>query len=1049
MSIATATTGTTNRWEAYLRWNRGLADTVYGPHAAGLPAYLDLEEAVLQAAAVAAGTGADDPRTALLEAVRPTLNVPSHQGGLFGDHVARLRRWRPATGEPPPVIGLLAVLCLAAEEMRESDGLAANNYYDRLMPLLGVTSEADKKRVIRSYRKISFDLWESLNGWLESLHGERGLPTAYAYAHAHIGRPLSQALIRAADRAKLDEFFSDLGLEQRSRLSPADMEPLLTAWINRTPSPASHQIQALWKRPGARERIVDITCQLLETWQPPPGLERRADSVVRAAGRLWTLRLLALMRSFPSPALELNVVGPDVQGQRVARLMDATDGADLGVDLALDDLPDGRWRLAEPDELESRSLAEGAIRLIFASGAVLDRRPRRVVPLKRDDLLQAFVEVERLGLGEDGMILCTAPLAAIVQDGLSKIARPGFRRVDPSPPGCPPDWALFTHIQVLAPLFSTSPTSGATWPLDLNVLQPLATSQLIIQGGLQLPGRVRRWSSRAAPEVRAAGEDIDGMRVTVDRVGTFQDVSRVLEQDSDEPFLLVDLQRLSLSDGDYEITAVEMSKTSKPRTLNTTRLRLRSGSNPNPAPRDQAPLARPLDPGTLGVMSACPWNGAALVVRGAQVSAIPNGNVDLERADVSVPDWWHRRRDPSEAAARHDDARTRVSLAKAATSDCFRTGAHVLQLPTYYGKATTAAIEGVCMHCGLVKRFPGSYYRLRTWGGPGRRAPAAPPTFRLSDLAPVLADAAVTPDIALDALTHDIAGPAAWLEQLALQVEPSQMFVDRFIRSLDLLAHIEVRRDEKSFLPVAWEAPPPMLVELALGGYALSGQRSRRIEDAVLAAASRVGARVERTPQSIAAPDRIVVSAASRLDTGSIAEATTNTAGVEVGVVGGAARRLAALLPPLAAVIDSLPRQAMVGARSIKRWSADVARWRSVGDASSPGAYQMLSPRPAYCIRDRHDVENGTMRRVDVRLAKHAAALAEGERMAGYDEETRTLYLPLGADLPGLYGRAAVLCSGLLPSEDERQRVTRYHEVPREIAEHLAALLGARPEGVR
>ena len=96
-----------------------------------------------------------------------------------------------------------------------------------------------------------------------------------------------------------------------------------------------------------------------------------------------------------------------------------------------------------------------------------------------------------------------------------------------------------------------------------------------------------------------------------------------------------------------------------------------------------------------------------------------------------------------------------------------------------------------------------------------------------------------------------------------------------------------------------------------------------------------------------------------------------------------------------------------------------------------------------------HDVENGTMRRVDVRLAKHAAALAEGERMAGYDDTTRTLYLPLGADLPGLYGRAAVLCSGLLPSEDERQRVTRYHDVPQEIAEHLAALLAGRPEGVR
>ena len=86
------------------------------------------------------------------------------------------------------------------------------------------------------------------------------------------------------------------------------------------------------------------------------------------------------------------------------------------------------------------------------------------------------------------------------------------------------------------------------------------------------------------------------------------------------------------------------------------------------------------------------------------------------------------------------------------------------------------------------------------------------------------------------------------------------------------------------------------------------------------------------------------------------------------------------------------------------------------------------------------------MRRADVRLAKHAAALAEGKRMVGYDGETQTLYVPLGADLPGLYGRSAVLCSGLLPLEDERQRVTRYHAVPRDIAEHIAALLGAPSE---
>lgn len=1029
-----------DRWDTYLQWNAALARIVYGPHVAGLPVYLDPEEEVLCAAAEAIGVTADEPRSALLEALRPTLNASSHQAGMFGGHLVRLRRWKPESGDPPPIIGLLAVLCVAAEDMRESDGFAANNYYDRLMPLLGVSSDSDKKRVVSSYRKISFDLWESLNGWLENVHGEQGLPTAYAYAHVHIGRPLSQALIRAADRAKLDEFFADLGLEQRSRLSPEDIEPLLTAWINRNPSPASQQIQAMWKRAGARERIAEIASQLLEAWEPPPGVKRRGDAIPRAGGRQSTLRLLALLRNFPAPTLELNLIGPDVSGERVARLIDATDGADLGVDLALDSLPDGRWRLAEADELDSRSLAEGAITLGFASGTTLDRRPRRVVPLKKDDLLQAFVEVERLALGEDGMILCTAPLATLVEEALGKVARPGFRRVAPTPPGCPPDWALFTHIQVLVPLFSTSPAAGVGWPLDLNVLQPLATSQLVVQGGLQLPGRVRRWSSRAAPEIRAAGEDIGGLRLTIDRVGAFQEATRVLDQSSGEPFVLVDLRETGLSDGDYEIAVTSAGIGSRPRLLNTARLRLRSGTTVNPTPRGEPPLARAAGAESHGVLFASPWDGESACVRGAAVSP-PGADIVLRRAGLAVPGWWQRRQEQSKGVEPSGDTRQRLSLSKAGPEDCFQTGAHVLQLPTYYGTATTKTVEGFCKHCGLVKRFPGSYYKLLRRSSQPKQQTATPPTFHLASLPSVLPDPGVTPDIALDALTHDLTGPASWLEQVALQVEPSQLFVDRFVRSLDLLAHIEVRRDVKTLAPVAWEVVPPTLVELPSIGFVLCGRRSRRIEHAVLEAAAGAGVAVERTSQGVAAPDRILVSTTSRSVAQSIAELASTATSLDIAVINDSALQIAATLPSLSTVVESLPRQAMVAARSIKRWSTDVARWRPVGDASVPGAYQLLSPTPVYCLRDHGDIENGTLRRVDFRLAKYAAALAEEARTIGYDEETHTLYVPLGADLPGLYGRAAVLCSGLLPFEDERQRVTRYHAVPRDIAEHIAALL--------
>src|SRR5207247_1550049 len=112
---------------------------------------------VLQRVSAVAGAQDEIPRDGLTQAVRATLNPPDHVAGIFGGHLARLRTWNVDSAEPPPVIALLGVLCLAAEDMREGDGFAANNYYDRLMPLLGVASP-DKNRVINAYRRCSSEL---------------------------------------------------------------------------------------------------------------------------------------------------------------------------------------------------------------------------------------------------------------------------------------------------------------------------------------------------------------------------------------------------------------------------------------------------------------------------------------------------------------------------------------------------------------------------------------------------------------------------------------------------------------------------------------------------------------------------------------------------------------------------------------------------------------------------------------------------------------------------------------------------------------------------
>ena len=92
-------------------------------------------------------------------------------------------------------------------------------------------------------------------------------------------------------------------------------------------------------------------------------------------------------------------------------------------------------------------------------------------------------------------------------------------------------------------------------------------------------------------------------------------------------------------------------------------------------------------------------------------------------------------------------------------------------------------------------------------------------------------------------------------------------------------------------------------------------------------------------------------------------------------------------------------------------------------------------------MRDPADIDRGSMRPGDARLVKYWDALENSSSLVGYDPPSATLYAPLGAELPLLYSRAAVLASGLLPSVDERQRVVRYSSVEPQVAGRLIELL--------
>lgn len=982
-------------WERYLHLGTAIAEVLYGESADGSPVYLDVEDAILAAILTEAGEArpAGQDRECFLEIVRNVMNPVGHSAGIFGRIVTQQRlhdgRVKTGTGDPlapPPSLGLLAVLTVAAEDMAGGEGIGKNNYYDRLLPLLDV-APFHREKVANQYRDVAVELWGALNRWLERLDGRRGLPTAYASGHKFIGLPLSQALVRQSDREWLHQVFLDLGLPPRARMAPSDLEPLLKESIDT----ASANLRRLWRQLPARERIVEIAAGELEQWEPTASELLESDGT--ASGYRATVRLVALLSTFPSLRLGLNILGPVVPDMSTSLEIEGLDER-----VTIDEAPSGGWRLAEPDRIEPASLTDRTLELLDPATQVCFRRnPRAVVPLAKDELAQAYVEVERFSLGADGMVMCANRLHDEVAEALELVARPGFKTYEPGQVhGAAPGWYVLTGVHVLALLPALRPSTSNRWSDELQALSALSSSQLVFTGGLRLPGRLRRWLSSVPPELTAIGAEVGKMNLSL----TDEENNVVYSEMVNGATLIANLSPLGLPDGTYEVS-LEARSRGKP-SVSKVRLRLRSPDSPAPPTQGVEPLMRDLaSPFSVSLSASRDVDSGA---RGAiSPKAATNSQVVAERHS---PAWVGGRAGVARPIA--TDGPGRLFLPELGQPGCFTTGAHVLQYPTFHGRATSKWVVGRCKHCGLVRRSPA------TASGATKNAQGAafaPVSFERPVLPPI-AERHIDEDEAFAALCTLRAGPAGWLEQVALQVEPSGLFVDVFLRGLEALGHIEVERGARNLSPATFEVVEPTVCRAVDGSLFLTGRRSPRLVAAIGKATAELGGALKNWPQPTGpAVLQILGVAANELSHAMAASGFTLLDGAD------AARRMAAALPSLSGLFSELPTQPVPAFQSARRWDHTVARWVPARDVSSPGAYQLHGMTMSYLLRAPEDVENGTVRRADARTVKHLAGLWAGTPLVGYEPDQRLLYVPRGADLPGLYGRAAVLCSGRLPRE--------------------------------
>lgn len=998
-----ASTGAT--WGEYERWNAALATVSEQRGAGGQPLYLELDDEAVQLAGKLTGLQPENPKQRLISVVSDTLDIGPASPPL-ATHARHLQAWKPGHGDVPPCLAFLYVCSAAAADMRASDGLSSANYYGRLGRLLALDVDGQHE-LERGYRKHAEAMWAALNSWLEHHEGEKGLPTAFALRHRYAGLPMSQALVRRGDRSRLHRFFAIYGLPPRGDISGPDLLPMLDDWITTYPPPVSAFLRELWEQGEARERIAAVVSLELSEWDGTtdlPPSEVAETGSVRVVGRLqrFPTRRLVLDLSLrlggaPDEAV-VDVVGEDGNPALSIPFRRAGDGS-----LTID----GNF------PLDPTTLVSGFVRL-SAGGATVERKPRLLVPMRFEDLLQAFVETERLQLGESSMVLAPAARRSEVEAALQACAAPGWQ-VAPDIPGLPEEWVLFTSVEV----YSSLNRDDHRWA-ELDALVPHGATQLSLAGGLRLPTKLRKWSTLRPPEVRAVVPNGQPAELVVAPASGGGQEHR---WSSDSGVLAVPLAEAELPDGDY---IARLRVAGKRDALAESTIRLRSADTPNRiAPRPDLGYGH----GPRGAFSASeggPVRGVAGAGAAAQLDTprrLPPAHLETlavrrVHRKVTVPE-------------------RPLVLGVIPEDSCILTGAHRIHLPPALGPARRGWVIGTCNTCGLKRRFPATARQARKKTAPASNRLRRP--IRLTHLRPASFAEGVDWQLGFDALCHLGRGTSAALERVAMQVEPSRLFVDAFTRTLEVLGYIDVARNAQTWRPEAWQVPPPALVSLGGDRWFLTGWRSAQLISALSETASRHGASLEVEPQPDAPAGIFLRGADPDLAQQICQEAEMALPAQRIFVAPEAPLQLAAATPAVASLVADLLRTTLGDVRKVACWDPETARWEDVATPGS-GFLRVEGAVSTYCIRTSDDVRDGVIRPLPVHLLKHVAGALHRRPLVAWEAESMSLSVPKGCDLPGLLGRAAALSSGRPPQV--AGDVLVYRDVPAEVAGEIFRSLG-------
>lgn len=976
----------------YREVNEVLNEVIFSGRFESRPVFMVLDPVALASAADRLGKREVDVEAFICKEVGGSL---SRTGDPYSRHATQLKFWhKDGMATKPPFTALLFCLSHAAELMASDGQHSQGNYYVRLSELTGLTRDQLSLHGIETEK-----FWHWLARWLASTHYRFGRPTARPINHfKYVSIAISQAIIRAGDRACFHDMFERYGFAGGYNVTEAEIERYIDSWIRS--SAANKRLRQAWADPKLRPRICEIAIAEMEDWSESSNTSNDSDRE-----QLATLALaLSLVPGFSDRVAVLSLGLHGEQGS-VQYMSDRR-----GCQLILDNDVFGSFATLSP--LASVSLPEvllkGAEYVAVEQNRTFRWRYKAVIPFVRAETGPFWIETNKTAIGPPHVVLVRDRdrVRSAVETLLSELAMTGFTVATSAElPGIPPGWVLYENIR-----FERMPTELPD--NDLRSLVPVSrTAGLQSIGGMRLSRNV--WHRHAPPVLRFDGNKGPTRIELLEGIDTDGRVLTKIENERETCELSV-LGCVPES-GDMVALAYEAGKES-----GYFGFLCRTARRPKPLEMDSL----------IGLQYTSPLLAVprAELVDGDRSENWSNAQVELPSAVLDSFSVLETGGEEEGGFANLPvNFSSIVHRRKASTAEefesmsCGERGGHlwVCETPPPRAKPSTP-LEQTCKDCRLSILTENRGKSPKATKEKQRDlVPRAPRT-----LEPV---EQVNHDLLLDALCF--LGEGSWGSFEALLSanvsEPWQVYT--IARSLEALGYIDLARRPGAGRIVRWSINAPTLYLSSFGRAYMRGFRNAKMMDEtrellVECGAHDISEALEGQPLNIAF-DCVETDLAARL-----VHSTKDPHGRSIALVLDPPRAFARRIASLGSNEGMLVPLSVADNIAFERYDLAHGRWNRCHDVLEPGAYRLAWRGQAYAYRDM----KGNLFQGPHEIVKVLAARDAGINLHAYSHATKEFVSRLGADPAGLLARALCSCSGRLPTQ--QGGVLKYLQVPSDVA---------------